>query len=95
MDRAVLENASLVLDGVSIVPGLIDLESYSKKADVFFLVVATLDDEAYQIMPDIVTYDDYGNETSRTPATSNDDLRDINLIAGQHVRLFHVNEGPI
>ena len=54
-----------------------------------------LDDNAYQVMPDIVTYDEDGNETSRTPATSNDDLRDINLIAGQHPRLFHVNEGPL
>ncbi len=48
MDRAVAENASLVLDGVSIVPGLIDLEAYRRKADVFFLVVATLDEESYR-----------------------------------------------
>jgi 2-phosphoglycerate kinase len=48
MDRAVSESASLVLDGTSIVPGLIDLESYRRKADVFFLAVATLDDEAYR-----------------------------------------------
>jgi 2-phosphoglycerate kinase len=47
MDRAVAENASLVMDGVSIVPGLIDLESYAELADVIFLVVATLDDEAF------------------------------------------------
>ena len=46
MDRAVAENASLVLDGVSIVPGLIDLKAYESRADVFFLVVATLDEEA-------------------------------------------------
>lgn len=46
MDRAVAENASLVLDGVSIVPGLIDLQAYESRADVFFLVVATLDEEA-------------------------------------------------
>ena len=45
MDRAVAENASLVLDGVSIVPGLLDLESYREKADVFALVVATLEEE--------------------------------------------------
>ena len=48
MDRAVAENASLVLDGVSIVPGLIDLEAYRRRADVFFLVVATLDEDAYR-----------------------------------------------
>lgn len=47
MDRAVAENASLVLDGVSIVPGLIDLKAYEGKADVFFLVVAALDEEAF------------------------------------------------
>jgi 2-phosphoglycerate kinase len=47
MDRAVAENASLVMDGVSIVPGSIDLESYAELADVIFLVVATLDEEAF------------------------------------------------
>ena len=38
---------SLVLDGVSIAPGLIDLEAYAGLAHVFFLVVATLDEEAF------------------------------------------------
>lgn len=47
MDRAVSENASLVMDGVSIVPGLIDLESYVELADVIFLVVATLDEDSF------------------------------------------------
>ncbi len=46
MDRAVRENASLVLDGVSLVPGLIDLDAYKDAADVIFLIVATLDEEA-------------------------------------------------
>jgi 2-phosphoglycerate kinase len=46
MDRAVAESSSLVLDGVSIVPGLIDLRAYAGVAHVFFLVVATLDEEA-------------------------------------------------
>jgi 2-phosphoglycerate kinase len=45
LDRAIGENASLVLDGVSIVPGLIDLEAYRGRADVFFLVVAALDEK--------------------------------------------------
>ncbi|MCH8891655.1 MAG: hypothetical protein IH827_11355, partial [Myxococcales bacterium] len=31
----------------SIVPGLIDLESFSETADVIFLVVGTLDEEAF------------------------------------------------
>jgi 2-phosphoglycerate kinase len=47
MDRAVAENASLVLDGVSIVPGSIDLEAYADVADVIFLVVATLDEDSF------------------------------------------------
>ncbi len=47
MDRAVSENASIVLDGVSIVPGLLDLEGYSELADVIFLVVATLDEDVF------------------------------------------------
>jgi len=45
MDRALSENTSLVLDGVSILPGVLDLEPYRDRADVFFLVVATLDEE--------------------------------------------------
>jgi 2-phosphoglycerate kinase len=47
MDRAVSENASLVFDGVSIVPGMIDLEAYGELAHVVFLVVANLDTEEY------------------------------------------------
>lgn len=47
LERAVNENASLVMDGVSIVPGLIDLASFSETADVIFLVVGTLDEEAF------------------------------------------------
>jgi 2-phosphoglycerate kinase len=48
MDRAVLENASLVLDGVAIVPGLIDLEAYADLADVFFVMVSLLDEEGFE-----------------------------------------------
>jgi 2-phosphoglycerate kinase len=48
MDRAVAENASLVMDGVSIVPGAIDLASYAEHADVIFLVVATLDEDSFR-----------------------------------------------
>jgi 2-phosphoglycerate kinase len=47
MDRAVAENASMVLDGVSLVPGLIDLDAYAELAEVIFLVVATLDEAAF------------------------------------------------
>jgi len=45
LDRAIEENSSLILDGVSLVPGLIDLEPYRDKAHVIFLVVAVLDEE--------------------------------------------------
>jgi 2-phosphoglycerate kinase len=48
IDRAVAENASLVLDGVSIVPGLLDIAPYADVADVVFLVVATLDEDAFR-----------------------------------------------
>ena len=36
-----------MLDGVSVVPGVIDLEAYEELADVVMLVVATLDAESY------------------------------------------------
>ncbi len=48
LERAVNENASLVMDGVSIVPGLIDVEPFADTADVIFLVVGTLDEEAFR-----------------------------------------------
>jgi 2-phosphoglycerate kinase len=47
LERAVNENASLVMDGVAIVPGVVDLESFAEIADVIFLVVGTLDEEAF------------------------------------------------
>jgi 2-phosphoglycerate kinase len=47
MDRAVAENASMVLDGVSILPGVLDLGAYEELAQVIFLVVATLDEDAF------------------------------------------------
>ena len=30
-------------------------------------------------MPDVIEYDEEGNEISRTPATSNADLKDVNV----------------
>jgi 2-phosphoglycerate kinase len=47
IDRAVAENASLIIDGVSLVPGLFDVASYHDRAHVIFLIVATLDPEAF------------------------------------------------
>jgi hypothetical protein len=43
---------------------------------------------AYKLMPDVVTYNENGDETSRTVASSNADLRDINLLSGQSRRIF-------
>jgi 2-phosphoglycerate kinase len=48
IDRAISENTSLVMDGVSIVPGMLDVDAYAERADVIFLVVATLDEEAFK-----------------------------------------------
>jgi 2-phosphoglycerate kinase len=48
MDRAIAENTSLIIDGVSLVPGLLDLSSYADRAHVIFLVVATLDSDAFR-----------------------------------------------
>jgi 2-phosphoglycerate kinase len=48
IDRAVEENTSLIMDGVSIVPGMIDLDAYAERAHVVFLVVATLDVDAFR-----------------------------------------------
>ncbi|HBZ72211.1 MAG TPA: hypothetical protein DEP35_21755 [Deltaproteobacteria bacterium] len=48
MDRAVAESSSMILDGVSIVPGMVDLAAYEHTAHVIFLVVATLSAEAYR-----------------------------------------------
>ncbi len=46
MDRAINENSSMVLDGVSIVPSMIDLDAYRDSAHVIFIMVAALDEES-------------------------------------------------
>ncbi|MDG2050863.1 MAG: hypothetical protein P8M78_11940 [Myxococcota bacterium] len=48
VERAIEENTSLVLDGVSLVPGLIDLEAYRSSAHIYFLLVARLDEDAFR-----------------------------------------------
>ena len=48
MDRAVEENTNMILEGVSVIPGLIDPDDWQGSAHVIFLVVATLDGEAYE-----------------------------------------------
>jgi 2-phosphoglycerate kinase len=47
LDRAIAENASMVIDGVALVPGMLDLEAYRDSADVIFLVVALIDEGAF------------------------------------------------
>jgi 2-phosphoglycerate kinase len=47
IERAIKENTSLVLDGVALVPGLIDLDAYAAEAHVIPLVVGILDEEAF------------------------------------------------
>ena len=44
--------------------------------------------QAYRIMPPVIVYDENGDVVSTTPASSNADLRDINLLSGQEPRRF-------
>ncbi len=46
LDRAIAENASLIVDGVSVVPGLLSTAVWADLAYVIFLVVGTLDEDA-------------------------------------------------
>lgn len=44
--------------------------------------------DAWRLMPDRIEYDSEGNVTNTIPASSNADLRDINLLMGQSPRAF-------
>jgi len=48
VERSIAENTHMILDGVSILPGLFDPERYANDAHVIFLAVATLDPVAYK-----------------------------------------------
>ena len=48
IDRAVEENTSMILEGVSILPGLVDPGRHARDAHVIFLTVSTLDREAFR-----------------------------------------------
>ncbi len=48
IERAIAENTSMVIDGVSIVPGLLDFHRYHQDAHIVFLLVANLDEQAYR-----------------------------------------------
>jgi 2-phosphoglycerate kinase len=48
IERAIAENTSLILDGVSIVPGILGVERYREQADIIFLVVASLEESTFR-----------------------------------------------
>jgi 2-phosphoglycerate kinase len=48
LDRAAEENTSTIVEGVNLLPGILDLDRYRENAHVIFLVVATLDQAAYR-----------------------------------------------
>jgi len=48
IERAIAENTDLILEGVSILPGQVALSAYGDSAHVIFLVVATLDEDAFR-----------------------------------------------
>jgi 2-phosphoglycerate kinase len=45
IDRTISESANLVIDGVSIVPDLLDLHAYEDRAEIVQLLIATRDEE--------------------------------------------------
>jgi 2-phosphoglycerate kinase len=47
IERAIEERTSLVMDGVSLLPGRLGLDAYADRAHVIFLAVAVLDREAF------------------------------------------------
>jgi 2-phosphoglycerate kinase len=48
IERAIQENTSLVVDGVSIVPGLMGRETYAKRADVIMILVVNLNEDSWE-----------------------------------------------
>jgi 2-phosphoglycerate kinase len=48
IDRAVEENYNMIIDGVHLVPGLIDLDGYRGKAHIIPLVVVLLEKDKYR-----------------------------------------------
>lgn len=46
IERTIAESANLAIDGVSIVPDLLDLAPYAGRAEIILLLVATLSEEA-------------------------------------------------
>jgi 2-phosphoglycerate kinase len=48
LERAVEENASMLIEGANLVPGMLELERYAGRAHVTFIMTGTLDSEAYR-----------------------------------------------
>jgi 2-phosphoglycerate kinase len=48
VERSISENEHMIIDGVSILPGLFEADRYARDAHLIFLAVATLDPEAYR-----------------------------------------------
>jgi 2-phosphoglycerate kinase len=90
LDRAVAENASLILDGVSIVPGLLDLSDYRDRAHVIFLVVATLDVAAFR-----ARFEARARESQRGPHRYLEHLDAILRIQDHFLELSERHDIPI
>jgi 2-phosphoglycerate kinase len=48
LDRALEENASMLIEGANLLPGTLDLARYRDRAHVIFIVMASLDPEQYR-----------------------------------------------
>jgi 2-phosphoglycerate kinase len=48
LDRALEENASMLIEGANLLPGTLDLDRYRDRAHVIFIVMASLDAEQYR-----------------------------------------------
>jgi 2-phosphoglycerate kinase len=90
IDRAIAENASLILDGVSIVPGLVDLATYQDTAHVIFLVVATLDEQAFR-----ARFASRGRESPRAPHHYLENFEAIQKIQDHFLELADRYDIPI
>jgi len=90
LDRAVAENTSLILDGVSIVPGLLDLSPYAEKAHVISLVVATLDVAAFR-----ARFEQRARESRRAPHRYLENMEAILRIQDYFLELAERYEIPI
>jgi 2-phosphoglycerate kinase len=90
LDRSIAENTSLILDGVSIVPGLLDLAPYRETAHVIFLVVATLDVAAFR-----ARFEQRARESRRPPHRYLENLDAILRIQDEFLELAERHDIPI